>query len=290
MVNNIAVIGSTTIDKIIHRDCSRFKIGGVTTYAGITYSRHGIKTRVVTNIANRNSEIIKRLQAEQIVVCNGQTPETTHFVNYINDNTQRQKITRRAALISSSQVREHVKEASIVHLGPLHASDIDIGAVRLLKNFKLFVVLDAQGYTRSVKNKSVHPIVSKQLLTAFRNSDIVKANQGEFEIIIDFCQMDLEVLMNQFNISEFVVTSGDKGGFVQKISGEKIRYRAARIGSMEDPTGTGDIFLAAYVIGRLLNGQSIPAACKYAAQLAARQIEGNYIKPGDLGLDDSIEL
>jgi hypothetical protein len=41
----IAVIGSTTIDNIVHRNFSRFKIGGVTTYSGITYSRHGIKLR-----------------------------------------------------------------------------------------------------------------------------------------------------------------------------------------------------------------------------------------------------
>jgi sugar/nucleoside kinase (ribokinase family) len=45
-----------------------------------------------------------------------------------------------------------------------------------------------------------------------------------------------------------------------------------------DPTGAGDIFLAAYVIGRILKRQTIPDACKYAAKLVAKQIDDNYIQ------------
>ena len=52
----IAVIGSTTIDNIIKKDtASYFKLGGVTTYAGITYSRHAIFTHVVTNVAPQDT-------------------------------------------------------------------------------------------------------------------------------------------------------------------------------------------------------------------------------------------
>jgi hypothetical protein len=80
----IAVIGSTTIDNIVHRNFSRFKIGGVTTYSGITYSRHDIKTWVLTNVANRDREIIKRLKQESIFVCNGQTETTTYFRNRLD--------------------------------------------------------------------------------------------------------------------------------------------------------------------------------------------------------------
>jgi len=280
----IAVIGSTTIDKIIDRNFSRFKIGGVTTYAGITYSRHGIKTRVVTNIAIHDREIIKRLQAEQIVVCNGQTAETTYFINYIDGAKQRQEVPQRAELIDRSQVIENVKDVGAVHLGPLHASDIDNQAIKLLTNFKLSIILDAQGLSRSVKKKSVYPSVSKHLPAYFGISQIVKANEQEYDSIIDFFQTNLLGLLRHFKISEFIVTAGHRGGFVQTITGEKIPYPAAGVKSSGDPTGAGDVFLAAYVIGRHLNHWSIADACKYAAKLAARQIEGNYIKPDDLRL------
>ena len=289
IINNIAVIGSTTIDKIIRHNISCFKIGGVTTYAGITYSRHGIKTLVITNIASRNPEIIKRLKGEKIVVCNGPTPQTTHFINYVDNDLQKQKIPLRAAIIRTSQISEHVKDVHIVHLGPLHPYDIDIAAIKRLDRFNLRIILDVQGYTRSVRSTSVYPAVSKQLRAALKKSHIVKANQKEFDAILDYFQMDLAELMNHFNISEFILTCGDKGGFVQNSSGEKIGYHAAQVGSIEDPTGSGDLFLAAYVIDRLLKRRSIPAACKYAANLAARQIEGNYIKTEDLGLEDCQE-
>lgn len=287
--NRIAVIGSTTIDKIIHHDLSRFKIGGVTTYAGMTYSRHGIATKVVTNVASRDSEIIRRLQAEQIVVCNGQTPRTTYFINYMNDDNRRQKVPQRAALISRSQIIENIKDEGMVHLGPLHASDIDIQAIKSFNSFKLFIILDAQGLVRSVKNKSVYPLVSKQLSAFFGISQVVKANAQEHESIIDFFQMDLLELLRQFEINEFIVTAGHRGGFVQTIDGEEIPYPAYRVKSEQDPTGAGDVFFAAYVIKRFLNRRPVADACRYAAKLAARQIEGNYIKPEDLCLADHKE-
>ena len=50
----IGVVGSTTIDKIIIGDHSYLKLGGVTTYAGITYRRHGIPVFVVSNMADQD--------------------------------------------------------------------------------------------------------------------------------------------------------------------------------------------------------------------------------------------
>jgi sugar/nucleoside kinase (ribokinase family) len=287
--NGIAVIGSTTIDKIISGDLSQFKIGGVTTYSGITYSRHGVRTLVVTNVAPDDLDIVKRLQANQIVVHNGQTTRTTHFIHNVNADNQEQKVPQRAASIGGSQVTQNLEDIRMVHLGPLHASDIDIEAIRSLDGFKRFVILDVQGYARSVRNKSVSACISEQLPAVLEISRIVKANHKEYAAVLDFFKTDLETVMNQYRISEFIVTSGDKGGFVQTITGERIRYDAAAINSIADPTGAGDIFLAAYVIGRLLRRHSIPAACKYAAKLAARQISGHYIQLADLGLDDRKE-
>ena len=288
----IAVIGSTTIDKIIQPNFSRFKIGGVTTYSGITYSRHGIKTWVVTNVAKRDLEIIKRLKQESIVVCNGKTAVTTYFRNLLDDGdaNRKQNILQQAAPINRRQIIEHINDVAFVHLGPLHPSDIDSRAIELIGRLERFVILDVQGLLRSVKNKIVYPSVSAYLPAAMRVSHIVKANRPEYESLIDFFRTDLLGLMRQFNINEFVVTAGHRGGYVQTITGEKIPYPAAGVTSNGDSTGAGDIFLAAYVIDRFLNQRSIADACKYAAKLAALQIEGNYIKPNDLCLKDRKQL
>jgi sugar/nucleoside kinase (ribokinase family) len=120
----------------------------------------------------------------------------------------------------------------------------------------------------------------------FGISQVVKANAQEYESIIDFFRADLLELMHQFKINEFIVTTGHKGGFIQTIDGEEISYPAYKIKSKQDPTGAGDVFLAAYVVCRFLNRRPVADACKYAAKLAACQIEGNYIKPDDLCLAD----
>ena len=55
---SIAVVDSTTIDKIVSQNQSVTKIGGATAYAGITYSRHGIGTFVVSNIAKNDRQAL----------------------------------------------------------------------------------------------------------------------------------------------------------------------------------------------------------------------------------------
>jgi len=57
-MTTIAVVGSTTVDKIVGQNLSFLKISGVTTYSGITYARHGIDTLAVSNISRKDPEII----------------------------------------------------------------------------------------------------------------------------------------------------------------------------------------------------------------------------------------
>ena len=64
-MTRIAVVGSTTVDKIVAQNLSFLKIGGVTTYSGITYARHGIDTVAVSNISSKNQVIVARLQKEK---------------------------------------------------------------------------------------------------------------------------------------------------------------------------------------------------------------------------------
>ena len=278
----IAVIGSTTIDKNIYRNGSRFKIGGVTLYSGATYSRHGVNTIAITNIAARDSRLMERLENQRISVYSGRTTQSTHFINDIRTKNRRQKNPHRAASISRGQIWDHVNDVNVLHLGPLHPDDIDVRAIQSLKDLDLEVILDIQGLVREVRNGNVYPAASPQLSDALSVSQIVKANKFEYATMLAFFQSDLATLMREFDIREFIVTAGASGGFVQETTTAAIPYDAATIKFEGDPTGAGDIFLAAYVVARLLKQHSIRPACQYAAQLVARQIEENYIKADDL--------
>ena len=283
-MKSIAVVGSTTVDKIVGKNLSFLKMGGVTTYSGITYARHGIEAMAVSNIAEQDQKISTRLQRENIIVFNGKTEHTTHFVNHINSEGRRQRLPRKARPISADQIANVLKRVTVIHLGPLHPSDIEMQAINLLNDFDLRVILDVQGYIRSVRNQIVYPIVSKKLSDALMVAHIIKANKVEYDAILDFYKVDLIELMTRFKLEEFIVTLREKGGFVQTQSGDKIHYDADRPMSIEDPTGAGDVFLASYIIGRFLKQKNISEACKDAAGLVTQQIAGNYIKKNTLML------
>jgi sugar/nucleoside kinase (ribokinase family) len=281
----IGVVGSTTIDKIVAGDQSYLKLGGVTTYAGITYRRHGIPTLIVSNLAERDFKVIKNLKTEKIEVFNEASDQTTHFVNYIQGDRRNQELLQQASPIEAEQIQAMIHRIDGLHLGPLHPLDIDPAAFSLLRKSNLPIFLDVQGYTRMVQNKKVYPSVSDHLTAGLLTAQIIKANGIEHQSILDFYQMNLSELMVRFKIEESVVTSGKNGGFVRTHSGKTFKYAAHPVNSAADSTGAGDVFFSAYLVSRFSCQMHIPDACRYAARIAARQVEGKYIRINQLGLN-----
>ena len=278
----IGVVGSTTIDKIIIGDHSYLKLGGVTTYAGITYRRHGIPVFVVSNMADQDVEFMGKLNAEGISVFNAQSDFSTYFVTHTRGDGRCMELLQKAGSIKFDQIQSILGRIDGLHLGPLHPLDLDSSVLGSLHNSNLKIFLDVQGYTRMVKNQKVYRRVCAQMTAGLTLAHIVKANEAEYHAILAFFGTTLSELMKRFEIEEFVVTMGKKGGFIQKRNGKSFQYRAVEIKSANDPTGAGDVFLAAYVIHRFVNKTDIPEACISAAKIAARQVEGEYITADEL--------
>jgi len=280
----IAVIGSTTIDKNIKNDTCLYKIGGATTYCGMTYRRHGLDPYIITNVAKRDGPILDAFHQNKISVNNGKTKKTTHFVNCVKGNERKQRLTLRASPIRENQITPMPGYVGCIHLAPLHPMDIDPRCIKILEDFKLPVFVDVQGYTRRIKDKMVYPGVSRHLSDALRISQIVKANESELRSIYNYYNMSLVELMSRFRIKEFVVTLGEKGGWVKDSKGHEIHYASRPAQSVDDPTGAGDVFFAAYIIDRFFKKRNISDASTYAAKLASRQISGRFIAKNLLAL------
>jgi sugar/nucleoside kinase (ribokinase family) len=280
----IAVIGSTTIDKNIYDNKNQLKIGGVTTYSGITYRRHGIVTRIVTNVAEQDLPILDKLDHEQITIQNGTTTHTTQFINIFIGDQRRQILPFTASPIKANQIEGLLDAVGCVHLGPLHPMDIESDCINLLEEAKLPVFLDVQGYTRRIEDAEVYDGVANLIKASLKISRIVKANESEFESVLQFFDIGLANLLARYNIEEFIVTQGRKGGFVLDNKNNEVRFNAVPVQSAGDPTGAGDIFFAAYVVGRFMKKMDISNACAYATELTALQISGNYITEDRLGL------
>ena len=67
-MTQVAVIGSATRDRVVDGEVTRLKWGGGGVYSGLTLSRLGISTGVVTNIAGSDNAIVDLLSTAGISV------------------------------------------------------------------------------------------------------------------------------------------------------------------------------------------------------------------------------
>jgi sugar/nucleoside kinase (ribokinase family) len=71
-----------------------------------------------------------------------------------------------------------------------------------------------------------------------------------------------------------VLTAGERGGIVVRASG-LARYQAAPAAAVVDPTGAGDVFLAALMVAWLLRGEPATSeTLRFAAAAASCVVEG----------------
>ena len=273
----IGVVGSTTIDEIVSPDQTVKKMGGATTYAGLTYGRHAIDTFIISNLAPVDHNIIDRMKRHNIAVLSGKTDRTTHFINHIKGDSRRQQVINRARPILLRQLLPALDDIDGLHISPLHPDDIEPTILTELPHSGLKFFIDLQGYTRRVVNRAVSAAVSHHLPAALKAADIIKANESEIKLVLDYFQKDLPEIMEIFEIEEAVITSGAKGGWVEIPGGEKFVYAAQSFDTVIDPTGAGDVFFAAYLLSRFIKNHEISRSSRYAAGVAARQVAGGYI-------------
>lgn len=273
----VAVVGSTTIDRNVIGRAAYLKIGGVTTYAGLTYRSHGLPTWAVSNVAHTETWILDRMTAEGIQVSRSPTELTTRFVNRVHDGRRSQQVTSRASPVNHSQLAAIETQVDCIHLGPLHPEDIEASVFERLRESRALVVLDLQGLLRKISGGRVAAAVSRHLAAALRAAFLVKSDEDELRLILNTLGTRVEDLMTRFEIGEWVVTSGFHGGCIYSANEGVYCYASEPVSAVVDPTGAGDVFLAAYTVARFRNRDTVARSGRYAAKLAASHVAGRYL-------------
>ena len=277
----VAVIGSATRDRVVRGEASRLKWGGVAVYASLTFSRLGLDTGVLTNVAARDGAVVDLLAAAGVSVEAGDSEATTEFVNHVSGDQRRQELLARAVPISQQQLARIATNAGHVHLGPLHPLDFEPRAVSGLRGVER-VSLDIQGYTRQLEAEKVRAGVSEHLGLALEQSDIVTASRDETELVEGFYGRDLGAVMGAHDIGQWLTTDGERGGWLLDHSGTRYEFSAVPVDEVADPTGAGDVFFAAYLTYHLYEGAGAGEALQRAAALTARQVAGRFIAADEL--------
>lgn len=265
-------------------------MGGVTTYSGITFRKHDLKTAVVTNIADEDRELPRIFEQRGIELINGATENTTVFVNHISGDDRRQEMPARSAPIAADQARRAIASTDHVLLGPLHPLDLSTDLLMLLQKENPVVSLDVQGYLRRVDGGRVRLRrgISRRLHQALLASSVIKGDRAELQAILDGHQITVEKLIRSYGLDEIVVTAGSEGGRIILASGQVVTYDAASADRVIDTTGAGDVFFGAYLASRIHAGKSIRESCEHAALVVARHVEGVYIREEELQLSSVV--
>lgn len=280
----VCVIGSATIDTNVTNGARVRKIGGVATYAGITFLECGLSTLIVANVAHNDRQYFDLRTPPGLTWTFGQTPATTQFTNYNDANGRRQAMPSRAAPIGPAQVRAAVRSSGHIHLGPLHPLDIDPSGIEQLVGSDALISLDVQGYLRKTEAGIVSPSVSNRLEAALSAAHLIKADASEMAAMLAHFATDALGLLRRFAIREAVITAGRTGGQVLLADGAVVPYEAQPVPHVSDPTGAGDVFFAVYLAQRHHAGAAVAEACAHAAETAARQVAGDFISESLLRL------
>lgn len=274
---SVLIVGSATIDTIVQGRNRTRKIGGVVTYAGLTFRKLGLDVTVLSNISRRDMFIFLRYAAEGIRLVRGETISTTRFVNHLEGGYRWQEMVRKARRIDPGRFYPQIKPFAHIHLGPLHPDDFHPDFLAYVQSPNRLVTLDLQGYVRRVRGRRVSAGVSKYLRSALHAADVVKSGIRELEVVLDTFQMEAPDLVRMFRLNELLVTSGRGGGFLLNSAEEKIPFDAREAEKERDPTGAGDVFFAAYLVHRFHRSLSRIDALDRASAIAARQVAGMHI-------------
>ncbi len=283
----VAVIGSTTVDCNISASGRRLRLGGVTTYAGLTYRRLDLAARVVTRVAASHLPLLARLSDAGIRIDAQASEFTTHFVNRTRGGIRTQAMPCWAGPIRSVRVRQVLDAVDCINLGPLHPADMEEEVFHLLRDWPGRVVLDVQGLVRRVSTGRIDAGPCDALPAALASADILKADRDEIATLLAALGGDLADMMAGFDIQEVVVSDRERGGEVFGPRGRRHAYPPVPVVTEEDPTGAGDVFLAAYAAARLAEGLDIAPACARAARTAACHVAGGHIPRKMLDLGDA---
>ncbi|MEW6568813.1 MAG: PfkB family carbohydrate kinase [Chloroflexota bacterium] len=232
-------------------------LGGTAAYAGLTARALGLRVGVVTS-AGPDLDL-GRLQ-DLYLECLP-SPISTTFENRYTPGGREQWIHGRAVTLGCEAVPPPWRSAPIVHLAPI-AAEVDPALVHCFSAG--LIGLTPQGWMRAWDESGrVHPIPLDTADTLLPAAGAVVISLED----VDGDEAMIEGLADQCRL--LVVTEG-RGGARLYWNGDRRRMPAPQVPEV-DPTGSGDIFAAAFFIRLYLTRDPWEAA-RFANHLASASV------------------
>jgi sugar/nucleoside kinase (ribokinase family) len=248
--------------------------GGAAYYSTMVYRGLGLRAAVVTRVAERDRHLLRELEESGVEVLNLPSEATTTFRNHYpsaaDPDLRIQRVDARAGTIPVAALPE--LRARIWQIGPLTADDVELAMVGHCAGRGGLVGLDVQGLTREVVGGEVRAAAPAARLDYLRDLDVLKADDEEILTYAGAPAVAAAVArVRAAGAREVLITRASAGATIYGPGGA-LAIEAVPPRRMQDATGCGDTFLAAYLARRLVS-DDLRDCGEFAAAAASINIE-----------------
>jgi len=280
---HVLILGSVSRDVIRGRGRQACQIGGTVWFAGTTLAGLGLRVSVLTRLAAADRHVAEAFGAAGVTLHAVSSPVTTEFHNIYGPggrDDRRQAVGALAPPIEWRELAARLDDVDAIYLGALHPGDIAASALELLlSRHRRHMAMDVQGFTRRIAGAEVRAEVAPVLARLLLRARTIKASRREAALITGEAAPEAAArrLAALSGASEVLVTCGADGALLAE--GARLHREAAARSDGVDPTGAGDMLLAAYLARRLIGEAPVPSLSFAVSHTALRLADPARIVP-----------
>jgi len=249
-VYDLLCIGNYTKDTIITPAGTKYVDGGAVRYSAHAAAKLGIKTAVVTRLAEEDSRVVDSFRQSGIDCFPVYTSHSTLMkLEYptTNPDLRNLSVAATAGTITVSQV-ENLQAKSAV-IGPSLRGEVGLDVIQTLKDKGMLVAADMQGYVRVLRGEALNYEPWPEMDKFLSRVDVVKSDAVEAESLTG--EKDIRKAAKFFTDKgprEIVLTHKDGVLIYAEGKFTDVGFYPARL---DGRSGRGDTCIGTYMAMRL---------------------------------------
>jgi hypothetical protein len=277
------LLGPVSKDTIIKDQQKTQTVGGAVYYQSKVFDGLGLKYKVAVSLAKEDKNILDYFP-DKTNVYPIFKPETVKFENNYYDDNPDHRIQRSNAPeipINPENIFRVLSkmrgQCDGVLLGPLLPTDIPLETILFLNKNNFPIYLGLQGYLRCFEGCDISLEPLKEIKKLLKLVDILFLDEKEARVMGN-PQDKLEEIaedISQNGPQEVIITCGSRGSIIySKKYGRAFRITPYTPIRINDPTGMGDTYMAAYISRKLVYEHPLDCG-KFASMVSTIKLESS---------------
>ena len=267
---DIAFLGHYTKDTIVSTCGSRIVDGGAIFYGSSVTARMGIKTAVVTRLAQEDFRVVEEMESLGIGVFTKVTPRSTCLrLEYPSSNLDERiiAVSSKAGTFTTEEV-EDVETSTFVVVGSMRG-EINLQVMERLAQKTPRLAVDLQGFVRIDQEGTLLYAEWPEMEAVLALTRVLKADAVEAELLTGSADIRASAkILHKLGPREIVITHRDG---VVVYDGDQFHEAGFFPKELVGRSGRGDTCLASYMASRL--GAAPAEATIWAAAVTSLKME-----------------